>query len=211
MFNQKDSNKLGNFISEVKNKGLARNNRYSVKIYSPAALRLYSPNDVSTFNLMCDSVQLPGMSYSTNPNRTYGESREVPYERLFDNITLSFYVDTDMKIKEFFDDWQRNIMDPTTRMFNYYNEYISEMDITVDNLEDKEIYAIKLYECYPKTIGQIQLDYAAKDIMKLSVTFAYKYWNSLNNYNKPTDLLNGVHYATNPTSYISPDGVVHLK
>ena len=35
-----------------------------------------------------------------------------------------------------------------------------------------------LYECYPKSINSIQLDYSAKDVMKINVTMQYKYWLS---------------------------------
>ena len=38
-------------------------------------------------------------------------------------------------------------------------------------------YSVALYECYPKTIGSIQMDQASKDVMKLSVGMQYKYWS----------------------------------
>ena len=33
-----------------------------------------------------------------------------------------------------------------------------------------------LFECYPKTISSIQMDYAAKDVMKISIGMQYKNW-----------------------------------
>jgi hypothetical protein len=68
-------------------------------------------------------------------------------------------------------------MNPVDKTFNYYDQYITNVNIHVEDLEDNEVYKINLHECYPKSIGAIQMDYAAKDIMKLTVTLTYKYWD----------------------------------
>jgi hypothetical protein len=131
-----------------------------------------------TLSLFCDQVQLPGMNFSTAQNRSFGEFREVPYEKLFDNLNMSFYVDKNMYVKRVFDNWMEAIQNPETRVFNYYKNYTTGMDIEVHDLMDRITYVVSLWECYPKTIGAVQMDYASKDIMKLSVTMQYKYWTS---------------------------------
>lgn len=168
---------LRNFISEVKKGALARNNRYAVLFQLPAGVR-FNPDSLQKTLLFCDQIQLPGVNYSTVQNRTFGEFRETPYEKLFDNLTMSFYVDNDMKVKALFDEWIGSIQDPLTRNFNYYNNYTCDMTIEVQDLQNKTRYELTLSECYPKNIGSIQLDYANKDVMKLQVTMQYKYWNA---------------------------------
>jgi hypothetical protein len=142
---------------------------------SPKRVNLGSLRKVLLF---CDQIQLPGVNYSTTQIRTFGEFRETPYEKLYDNLTMSFYVDNDMKVKGLFDDWIGSIQDPITRTFSYYDQYISEMKIEVQDLQNKTRYEMTLYECYPKNIGSIQLDYANKDFMKMQVTMQYKYWTA---------------------------------
>jgi hypothetical protein len=142
---------------------------------SPKRVNLGSLRKVLLF---CDQIQLPGVNYSTTQIRTFGEFRETPYEKLYDNLTMSFYVDNDMKIKGLFDEWIGSIQDPITRTFSYYDQYISEMKIEVQDLQNKTRYEMTLYECYPKNIGSIQLDYANKDYMKMQVTMQYKYWTA---------------------------------
>jgi hypothetical protein len=166
---------LKDFISEIKQGSLARNNRYAVMLTSPKRVNLGSLRKVLLF---CDQIQLPGVNYSTTQIRTFGEFRETPYEKLYDNLTMSFYVDNDMKIKGLFDEWIGSIQDPITRTFSYYDQYISEMKIEVQDLQNKTRYEMTLYECYPKNIGSIQLDYANKDYMKMQVTMQYKYWTA---------------------------------
>jgi hypothetical protein len=166
---------LKDFISEVKRGSLARNNRYAVMFTPPNQI---NPAALQKVLLFCDQIQLPGVNYSTVQNRSFGELREVPYDKLYDNLTMSFYVDTDMKVKTLFDDWISSIQDPTTRTFSYYNDYVSTMTIEVQDLQNKTRYEMTLSECYPKNIGSIQLDYGNKDFMKMQVTMQYKYWSA---------------------------------
>jgi len=166
---------LKDFISQVKKGSIARNNRYAVIFTPPARV---NPGALQKVLLFCDQIQLPGVNYSTTQNRTFGEFRETPYEKLYDNLTMSFYVDNDMKVKGLFDDWIGSIQDPITRKFSYYNDYISNMTIEIQDLQSKTRYEMTLWECYPKNISSIQLDYANKDFMKMTVSMQYKYWTS---------------------------------
>lgn len=175
--------KLSNFISSVKTKGLMHTNRFKVEFALPPAL-VNSKNtynytgDLRTVLMYCDSAALPGLSISTQQSRTFGEVREMPYERLFDNINLTFHVDNTMDSKALFDSWINSIQDPVTRQFNYYNEYVTDITIFVQDKQDKDRYKIKLFECYPKSISAIQMDHAARDVMKLQVSINYRYWLS---------------------------------
>lgn len=161
------------FVAQVKANGMARTNRYAVNIAPPQ--KLVSGN-LENILLFCDQIQLPGANYSTVENRIYGEFRQVPYEKLYDSCSLTFYVDNDMKVKEFFDNWMNLIANPVQRNYNYYKDYIGDVDIQVQDINDKKKYQLHMYECYPKNISSIQMDYASKDVMKLTVEMQYKYW-----------------------------------
>lgn len=168
---------IKDFIAEVKRGAIARTNRFAVVLTPPAGV---NPGKLQKILLFCDTIQLPGLNFSTVQNRTFGEFRETPYEKLYDAANMTFYMDNDMEVKRLFDDWVGAIQDPTTRTFNYYNNYTTNMTIEVQDLNDKTRYEMTLYECYPKNIGSIQLDTSAKDVMKLQVTMQYKYWTSDN-------------------------------
>lgn len=168
--------KLNEFIAQVKNVGLSRSNRYTVIMTPPPAAKMAEFGDLRQLTLFCDQIQIPGINLSTTQNRTFGEFREVPYEKLFGDVNMSFYVDTGLYVKSYFDNWMGAIQDPVTRKFEYYKNYITNIDIDIEDVNDEVRYSVKLYECYPKTISAIQMDYSNKDVMKLSVTMQYKYW-----------------------------------
>ncbi len=182
--------KLNEFIGNVK-LGLAKTTHFEVVIARPPAL-LGEPinSNIRKIFMFCDQAQLPGVSYSTNQVRSYGEFKEVPYEKLYEQINLNFYVDSDFMVKDFFDSWMNAIQNPTTRDFNYATTYMSPtIDIIVQDAQDIARYSCTLYNAYPKAISAVQLDYASKDVMKLQVTIAYQYAVSgaLGNYNKVAD------------------------
>lgn len=163
------------FISEIKTQGLARTNRFTVQLSPPSA---GDASSVRKMLLFCEQANLPGINFATTSNRTYGELRETPYDKLFEPVSLQFHVDRKMTVKQIFDDWMGLIQSPTTRSFNYYKNYITDMTIEVQDLTDRTTYEVHLFECYPKSITAIALNAEAKDTMRLNVSFQYKYWTS---------------------------------
>jgi hypothetical protein len=163
-----------NFINQVKSKGLARSNRYEVVVPFPNAVRIAGVQQLA--NLFCEHVDLPGLSVASTPLRTFGETREVPYEKIYDNINLSFYVDADMNIKDAFEKWINIIFDPQSRTFGYYREYVRDIDVYVVSIQNNQpSYKVTLFEAYPKTLSPISLDTGNSDVMKMNVTIQYKY------------------------------------
>jgi hypothetical protein len=167
---------LKNFIASVKTEGLMRTSRYAVTLSPPKAMK--TPKDLRKILLFCSDVQIPGVTMSTTQIRMFGEIRESPYEKMFDNITMTFYVDNNMKVKQFFDDWISVIQNPSTRSFEYYKNYITNITLDVEDIKDRKRYEVKLFECYPKNVGSISVGYESKDIMKLQISMNYKYWTS---------------------------------
>lgn len=167
------SNRQKDFISEIKTKGIARTNRFTVDLSPPKALG----ENVKRMLLFCEKATIPGINFATTANRSYGESREVVYDRMYDPITLTFHVDRNMTIKNIFDDWSAYIVNPSDRTIGWYSNYITPLTIRIQDLEDKTTYLVQLMEAYPKTVGAVQLDAGNNnDTMRLDVTFQYKYW-----------------------------------
>jgi hypothetical protein len=170
---------LQQFIAQVNGEGLMRSSRFSVFFSLPNAVTqgIYT-TDLRKVLLYCDTITLPGLSFATAEAKTYGEIREMPYQRLFETVPMTFYMDNSMSVKLLFDSWMAGVVDPGTRTMNYYNDYITDMSIIVYDTKDNSRYQVNLYQCYPKAIGAVQMDYASKDVMKMSVTMICKYWDS---------------------------------
>ena len=190
--------KLNDFISSVAREGLMRTSRFAVRFNLPNAMpRGNYTSNLQKILLYCDNVNLPGINLETTQAKTFGEYREVPFNKLFDNINMGFYVDNAMTVKLLFDNWMGTIQNPTTRNFNYYNDYITDITIDVLDVANKNRYQVTLYQCYPKAINPVQMDYAGREVMRMSVSMNYKYWRSFGTGNnvqtvQPTGVLNQV-------------------
>lgn len=166
-------NRQKDFIAEIKTKGIARTNRFTVDFTPPKAMG----EDIKRMLLFCEKASLPGINFATTANRSYGETREVVYDRMYDPVQITFHVDRNMSVKSIFDNWSQYIVNPNTRAVGWYNEYVTPMTIRIQDLEDKVTYLVQLFEAYPKTISPISLDSQNNnDTMRLDVTFQYKYW-----------------------------------
>lgn len=178
--------KISTFVSQISN-GLARSNRFLVSLTPPSKVisglegqgsANVDNNRLQNILLLCDSAQLPGVTLNTTPIRSFGEVREIPYELNFEPITLTFFVDAEMNVKKLFDLWLLSAQIGDTRKFNYYDSYTCPMKIYVQDMAEQNRYIVEMFEAYPKTVSAVQLDYANRDVMKLTVTMMYKYWRS---------------------------------
>jgi hypothetical protein len=181
--------KLNEFIAQVKTIGMARTNRFSVILTPPIKLPRLGNEGLKNILLFCDQVQIPGLNLATIQNRSFGEFREVPYEKLYGDLQMSFYVDNNLAVKGLFDDWMNLIQSPNSRTFEYYDNYVTTMQIEVEDIANRIRHRTYVYEAYPKTVAPIQMDYASKDVMKMQVTMQYKYWKTeyLEVYDEPVD------------------------
>ena len=190
---------LNDFISSVRTEGLMTSSRFSVEMALPPTViesNLFA-GDVQKVLLHCESAQLPGVTLSTTQARTFGEIREMPYERLFDNVQLTFYVDNTMQVKQLFDTWMSCIQNPYNRTFGYYRGYTTDIGVSVYDKNEQQRYNVMLYECYPKAISAIQVDFNNRDVMKLQVSINYKYW--LSSLSDPNSVTYEEVTAPNPT------------
>ncbi len=135
-------------------------------------------NDLRTLVLMCDDVTVPGMTLASNTVFTFGESREVVYNRVFEPATFTFMVDIGQTAPRFFRDWMDRIIDPRTKLVSYYDTYAANSKVVIKHLnaEKQPVYSLTLFEAFPKAVQSYTLSNSSKDVLRFNVTMNYKYW-----------------------------------
>lgn len=230
---------LTGFIANVKNKGLSVNTHYTVLITQPKSLEksgkeFNTPTAMNKYILFCDATELPSTSLTSVDTSVFGEAREMPTQRSYGTLPLSFYLDVDLQIKLFFDSWINTIINPITRTHGYYNDYTTTVEIIVYDVEHNPRYKMQLFECYPKDIASIGLSYAPETTpMSMNVTLQYHHYRifdikgnqqleqetitainaafpNILGSNVQQGKLNGQLYSTNPTTYQDSNGVWHV-
>ena len=167
--------KLSEFISFVKDNGFLQASHFHVIIGGSPGGELNS-RDVM---MLCESTTLPGFNIFTDEFRIHGESRSMPYSISYPELTMNFLMDRSMKVRQYFEDWTNQVYNRGTREVGYYSDYVKDMEIYVTDKEGKTVYAVKLYQCYPKNIGDIGLDYNSREIIRMPVSVQYKYWENI--------------------------------
>jgi hypothetical protein len=168
-------------ISEFKStftKDLARANRFDVNIPIPLTLIPYIK---SAKNLVyrCENANLPGRSLMTTEQKIGSNPIEkYPYMTAYNDIDLTFIVDGDMNQKIFFDAWLNYINPSYNYNFRYKSDYATVITINQYDVTNQVSYSINLYDAYPVSMNQLDLDWSSDSPHKLSVTFAYTRWNN---------------------------------
>lgn len=195
------------FSAELRKRNIARPNLYHVSILAPTGLLSKNP-DMNLISMWCSTANTPQVSLLTNDSfYEAGVRRKFAYDQDYSDLTLTFYVDQDYKIKNFFDEWKYAIV-PNNRNFNYSDNYTAEsLILTIINQADKDTYKYEFSRIYPKTISPIELSYAnGNAISTFSVDFVFEdyFFSQLNSTNssevstsKPSNLDAPLPEATN--------------
>ena len=165
-------------------KDLARPNKFQVNIPVPLTLIPYVKN-AKNLVYRCENANLPGRTMMTLDQKIGSNPIEkYPYMTTYNDLDLTFIVDDDMNQKVFFDAWL-NFINPTYNYnFRYKGDYSTAITINQYDVTNQISYSINLYDAYPISMNQMDLDWSADGYHKISVTFAYTYWtnNSLQSY-----------------------------
>ena len=150
--------------------------------------------DYTRLGLLCSEAVLPASAYATSEvkDNFMGVTQEFAHTRLFTDIDLTFYVDRDYTVLNFFEAWMNYIsgggevpLSATPgyyRRFNYPDFYKNKSGIYIKKFERD--YATKgeksitynLINAFPKSMASIPVAYGGADLLKVSVTFNYDYY-----------------------------------
>ena len=201
------SGQIQRFQSQInQGEGFARPNRYLIVVHPPQKLRLSAGGPPSqlgrnddinelkssqireNIGLMCSTITLPTRDVNTVDHRMYGPGRKMPYAYSFNGtVECSFYGDKFLRQRLFFENWQKGIMNIDSHNMRYYDDYVGSIDIfTLGQFdagredEARVTYGVRLYECYPQTIGSIEYAYASNDQATIvPITLNFRTWRNL--------------------------------
>lgn len=178
---------LHDFKSSFKG-DLAKVNRFDVEIPLPLTLLTYVK---TARNLLyrCEVANLPGRTFATMEQKTYGPVEKYPYLSTYNDMDLTFIVDDDMSQKTLFDGWINFINPSYNNNMRYKENYATTLTINQYDVSNEKTYSVSLMDAYPISMNQLDLDWNGDGYHKLTVTFAYTYWKNLTLQGLGRDLL----------------------
>lgn len=144
-------------------------------------------NVLNDMTYLCESVNFPGRGFDFMEARYYGPPLFLPYNSKYSNdCTLTLLTRANAVERQLFDDWLE-VINPTNLFdFNYATDYYCRIQIfqfkeisnkTERPTEPEPSYMWELKQAWPISVNEQAVTWADNDILRLQVTFTYRYWN----------------------------------
>ncbi len=208
---------LQNFMQAVgKSGGISASNLYQFSFQPTDALKRFFDNNVfeeflkltdngDTMNLqlLCNEIQLPGVTYSAFDVKSVhkGITQKHATAKVYNELDVSFFMDGTSLPLRFFRAWQDFTQNgvaanpegfyddqPYKRAFacNYYEDYACDMFISklekYDSNQGKKMdgdyknpWNVRLVKAYPYTVASIPYSAGPAQLVKATVGFYYEY------------------------------------
>jgi hypothetical protein len=143
-------------------------------------------------NAFCKGISMPDRTMTTSPVVTGpGAPRHFVTDHTYADITATFYADKYLRERQYFELWQKAAFNSISNNYEFYDNYVSDIDLfnlgqfanSAGSSEDPAArddltHGVKLYDCYPTSIGSPQLSYENNNIIEFTVTFKYRHWQN---------------------------------
>lgn len=184
--NKKAHFSVSDFRATVLATGLARTNRFEVKIIPPITLRLKS----EFVSLMAEQASFPILNIQTKSFKIFGPAYQKPITSDYggEGTSIVFHVDREMKVKAFFNDWLHTIVDKDRYTVGWLNDYKGTVIIRQLDEQDKVTHEVELVDAFPRNVNLLDLNHTSTNqTHRLNVMFAYRYWRDLST-TRPEDV-----------------------
>ena len=141
-----------------------------------------TPQTKRRVQAFCSAITMPSREAVQKEIRHNGPVRKFVYNYTTPEITATFYTDKFMRERTFFEIWQKAAFSNLTHNINYYNDYVSPVDImALGNYASRQerddvTYAVRLLDCYPKTISDVSFSHETNAVQTFEVTFSFRNW-----------------------------------
>jgi len=146
---------------------------------------------VEDLGLYVSDAVLPGSSFADIEvaGDRQGITERFPQNRIYDDVTFSFYVDRDYNVLKFFESWNDLInplrdgaggINPDVMRLTYPNLYKCNVSIHKFNKDNftgpdpsKNAIAYTFINAWPYSVASTPVSYSGSNILQMNVTFRY--------------------------------------
>lgn len=137
--------------------------------------------------LQCESTELPGRSVQTQDVDIYGPIFKRPYKTAYTEIPFTFICTNDFHEKRLFDIWMEAMVPTDTHNVryaknqNYERQYTTDIAIVQYDEFVKQIYAVRLIDAFPISVGSMGLNWGDDGFHRLTTQFTYRKYEVVTN------------------------------
>ena len=148
--------------------------------------------DGKRVNAFCKGITMPDRTMTTEAVVTGpGAPRHFVTDHTYGDLSATFYADKYLRERQYFELWQKSAFNSLSNNYEFYDNYVSDIDLfnlgqfanSAGSSEDPSArddltHGVKLYDCYPTSIGAPALSYENNNVIEFTVTFKYRYWQN---------------------------------
>lgn len=133
-------------------------------------------NSQLRLSIACESTDKPGRLIQTSEHKISVIDRKMPFGVMYEDVQMTFRLSEDFFERKFFEAWQTLIFNQRTREFNYYDDYVVDIDIfEFDTTHKNIVHGMKLKEAFPFSIFPlVNQEDATGTYQKQTIAFKYK-------------------------------------
>ena len=130
----------------------------------------------------CSAIAMPERTVEMKEVKHHGPAYKIAIDYKSADITATFYADKFLRERSYFELWQKAAFSNQSHNFNFYDNYVSDVNIfqlgqfASRKERDDVTYAVKLFDCFPKTISAVEYSYENNAVQTFQVTFGFRYW-----------------------------------
>lgn len=181
---------INSFISDIRVRGVVRSHSFMVNIVPPKILRdIWS--DTRNILIRCDSASLPSVNFQMNDifRHGYGPQETSPHSVQFEPINLTFILDSEAELYNFWYTWVNRIMNFNRAKglnspnelgahpyeLSYKDDFATEIKILVYNETADTIIQASMEMAFPMGLSEVSLNWTATDdIIRLNIPISYR-------------------------------------
>ena len=148
--------------------------------------------DGKRVNAFCKGITMPDRTMTTEAViNGPGAPRHFVTDHTYGDLSATFYADKYLRERQYFELWQKSAFNSLSNNYEFYDNYVSDIDLfnlgqfanssgssEDPSARDDLTHGVKLYDCYPTSIGAPALSYENNNIIEFTVTFKYRYWQN---------------------------------
>ena len=148
--------------------------------------------DGKRVNAFCKGITMPDRTMTTEAViNGPGAPRHIVTDHTYGDLSATFYADKYLRERQYFELWQKSAFNSLSNNYEFYDNYVSDIDLfnlgqfanSSGSSEDPAArddltHGVKLYDCYPTSIGAPALSYENNNVIEFTVTFKYRYWQN---------------------------------
>ena len=170
---------LNDFLALVRTKGLASHNHYYVNFDIPRCLQRKYAQYGQTMSLLTAGGEFPAVSMLTKDIFSQGATRPVATGINYGDCFYFFYIEQDMTLKSFFDDWFSAIYNPADGVTGFPDDYSTQIRTYQLDRQFIPTYGIQFENAFPKASFPLQITAQGGALHRLPISFNYRMWHNI--------------------------------